>query len=110
MPGALFSVANKAVYKTKSLLSEIELLRSSQISSAGICSKGGIENLIHCQLSWGDPLQDGRQTQDAKERAGTGFGKEDKAILCSSLTTAEIQKPIKKTHACKKVPRDMTWT
>lgn len=62
VPGALFSVVNKAVNKTKSLLSEMELLRSSEISSADEWGKGGIENLIHCQVSGGNPLQDDRQT------------------------------------------------
>lgn len=62
MPGTLFSVANKAVNKTKSLLSEMELLRSSHISSAGKWAKGGTENFIHWQVSWGNPLPADRQT------------------------------------------------
>lgn len=58
----MFRVANKAVNKTKSLLSEMELLRSSHISSAEKWAKEGTEDFIYWQVSWGSPLPADRQT------------------------------------------------
>lgn len=101
VPGALFSVANKAVYKTKSQLSEMEFLRSSQISSADICSKGGRE-LDSLSGVLGSFKMAGRHKMQKRE--GNLIWKIRYSNHSYSLTTAEIQKPIKTIRTCRKVP------
>lgn len=67
VPGSRFSVANEAVNKKQTLCFH-GACKNSQIISANQREKRGTENLTHCQVSWENPLQDGRQ--DEKEGAG----------------------------------------